>query len=232
MPRAPRPGPTSAPRRPPTPSRTPGCGHPPAATGAWRRCSRASTRTRELRAWWHMAQVTSERLGMSDHSWVHVQIVLNIALRILRLLGGRGSSRRWLPTTRWAGATRRSSWPRGALLHDVGHVDPPRRPRGLQPVPGRAQAEASCSAISTASRSARWSPRRRCTRSSATAVAASRTRSRQGSCELRTRSTWRRGARGCPWKPAGWGSTRCRPRRSTRSSSRRGRSGRSGSRSR
>ena len=40
----------------------------------------------ELRAWWHMAQVTSERLGMSDHSWVHVQIVLNIALRLLRLL--------------------------------------------------------------------------------------------------------------------------------------------------
>src|SRR5256885_10997150 len=33
-----------------------------------------------------MAQVTSERLGMSDHCWVHVQIVLNIALRILRLL--------------------------------------------------------------------------------------------------------------------------------------------------
>ena len=44
----------------------------------------------ELRAWWHMAQVTSERLGMSDHSWVHVQIVLNIALRILRLLGRAG----------------------------------------------------------------------------------------------------------------------------------------------
>src|SRR4051812_29268690 len=44
----------------------------------------------ELRAWWHMAQVTSERLGMSDHSWVHVQIVLNIALRILRLLARAG----------------------------------------------------------------------------------------------------------------------------------------------
>jgi metal-dependent HD superfamily phosphatase/phosphodiesterase len=41
----------------------------------------------ELRTWWHMAQVVSERLGMSDHSWVHVQIVLNIALRLLRLLG-------------------------------------------------------------------------------------------------------------------------------------------------
>jgi metal-dependent HD superfamily phosphatase/phosphodiesterase len=33
-----------------------------------------------------MAQVTSERLEMSDHSWVHVQIVLNVALRLLRLL--------------------------------------------------------------------------------------------------------------------------------------------------
>jgi metal-dependent HD superfamily phosphatase/phosphodiesterase len=40
----------------------------------------------EIRAWWHMAQVNSERLGMSDHSWVHIQIVVNIALRLLRLL--------------------------------------------------------------------------------------------------------------------------------------------------
>ncbi|MGH2994052.1 MAG: HD domain-containing protein [Solirubrobacterales bacterium] len=40
----------------------------------------------QVRAWWYMAQVTSERLAMSDHSWVHVQIVLNVALRLLRLL--------------------------------------------------------------------------------------------------------------------------------------------------
>ena len=39
----------------------------------------------ELAARWYMQQVTSERLGMSDHSRVHIQIVLNIALRILRL---------------------------------------------------------------------------------------------------------------------------------------------------
>src|SRR2546429_9817947 len=39
-----------------------------------------------VRAWWYMAQITSERLEMSDHSWVHVQGVLNIALRLLRLL--------------------------------------------------------------------------------------------------------------------------------------------------
>src|SRR3954463_9139400 len=40
----------------------------------------------ELRAWWHMAQVTSERLGRSDPSRVAAQGFLNIALRILRLL--------------------------------------------------------------------------------------------------------------------------------------------------
>jgi uncharacterized protein len=44
----------------------------------------------ELRAWWHMQQVFATRLGMSDHSWVHVQIVLNIALRLFRLLVKRG----------------------------------------------------------------------------------------------------------------------------------------------
>jgi metal-dependent HD superfamily phosphatase/phosphodiesterase len=46
----------------------------------------AVNRDPEIRAWWYMAQVQSERLGMSDHSSVHVQIVLNIALRLLRLL--------------------------------------------------------------------------------------------------------------------------------------------------
>jgi uncharacterized protein len=44
----------------------------------------------QLKAWWHAAQVNAERLGMSDHSWIHVQIVLNIALRIFRLLHRRG----------------------------------------------------------------------------------------------------------------------------------------------
>jgi metal-dependent HD superfamily phosphatase/phosphodiesterase len=44
----------------------------------------------ELKGWWHMQHVHATRLGMSDHSWVHVQIVVNIALRILRLLVRRG----------------------------------------------------------------------------------------------------------------------------------------------
>ena len=44
----------------------------------------------QLKAWWLMQQVTATRLGMSDHSWIHVQIVLNIALRLFRLLSRRG----------------------------------------------------------------------------------------------------------------------------------------------
>ena len=44
----------------------------------------------QLKAWWHMQQTTAERLHMSDHSWVHIQIVVNIALRLLRLLRRAG----------------------------------------------------------------------------------------------------------------------------------------------
>ncbi|MBI5104810.1 MAG: phosphohydrolase [Solirubrobacterales bacterium] len=44
----------------------------------------------QVRAWWHAAGVNAERLGMSDHSWVHIQIVTNIALRLARLLYRRG----------------------------------------------------------------------------------------------------------------------------------------------
>lgn len=41
----------------------------------------------QVKAWWHAAAVNAtRRLGMSDHSWVHVQIVVNIGLRLARLL--------------------------------------------------------------------------------------------------------------------------------------------------
>jgi hypothetical protein len=50
----------------------------------------AANADQQLKAWWHMQQVTATRLGMSDHSWVHVQIVLNVALRLFRLLERRG----------------------------------------------------------------------------------------------------------------------------------------------
>jgi uncharacterized protein len=44
----------------------------------------------QLRAWWFVQQVNADRLGMSDHSWIHIRVVLNIGLRILRLLLRRG----------------------------------------------------------------------------------------------------------------------------------------------
>jgi len=41
----------------------------------------------QVKAWWLVSAVNaSRRLGMSDHSWVHIQIVLNIGLRLARLL--------------------------------------------------------------------------------------------------------------------------------------------------
>ena len=74
----------------------------------------------ELRAWWHMAQVTSERLGMSDHSWVHVQIVLNIALRILRLLVRGGIEPAMMSDHSMGRRDAEVVVAAGALLHDVG----------------------------------------------------------------------------------------------------------------
>jgi metal-dependent HD superfamily phosphatase/phosphodiesterase len=45
----------------------------------------------QVKAWWHVSSVNAtRRLGMSDHSWVHVQIVLNIGLRLARILFRRG----------------------------------------------------------------------------------------------------------------------------------------------
>ncbi len=45
----------------------------------------------QIKAWWHVSAVNAtRRLGMSDHSWVHIQIVLNIGLRLARLLFRRG----------------------------------------------------------------------------------------------------------------------------------------------
>jgi metal-dependent HD superfamily phosphatase/phosphodiesterase len=45
----------------------------------------------QVKAWWHVSAVNAtRRLGMSDHSWVHIQVVLNIALRLARLLFKRG----------------------------------------------------------------------------------------------------------------------------------------------
>jgi uncharacterized protein len=45
----------------------------------------------QLKGWWHVANVNAvKRLEINDHSWVHIQIVANIALKLLRQLTKHG----------------------------------------------------------------------------------------------------------------------------------------------
>jgi metal-dependent HD superfamily phosphatase/phosphodiesterase len=74
----------------------------------------------QVRAWWYMAQVHAERLGMSDHSWVHTQIVLNIALRLLRLLVKGGIEPTVVSDHGMSPKDAEVVVAGGALLHDVG----------------------------------------------------------------------------------------------------------------
>jgi uncharacterized protein len=73
-----------------------------------------------VRAWWYMAQLTSERLSMSDHSWVHVQVVLNIGLRLLRLLVKGGIEPAMVSDHGMKDRDAEVVVAGGALLHDVG----------------------------------------------------------------------------------------------------------------
>ena len=74
----------------------------------------------QVRTWWYMAKVNSERLGMSDHSWVHMQIVLNIALRLLRLLVKAGVEPAVVADHGMKDRDAEVVVAGGALLHDVG----------------------------------------------------------------------------------------------------------------
>ncbi len=75
----------------------------------------------QVKAWWHVSAVNAtRRLGMSDHSWVHIQIVLNIGLRLARLLFRHGVTP---SVTADYGMTKRDAEvviAAGCLLHCVG----------------------------------------------------------------------------------------------------------------
>ncbi len=80
----------------------------------------AVNRDEEVRSWWYMAQVHAGRLGMSDHSWVHMQIVLNIALRLTRLLDKGGVQGAMVTDHGMSERDVEVVVAGGALLHDVG----------------------------------------------------------------------------------------------------------------
>ena len=74
----------------------------------------------QLKAWWYSAQVNANRLGMSDHSWIHIQIVVNIALRLFRLLNRKGVEPDMVRVHGMQPQDAEVVIAAGCLLHDVG----------------------------------------------------------------------------------------------------------------
>jgi uncharacterized protein len=75
----------------------------------------------ELKAWWHVSNVNAiGRLSINDHSWVHIQIVTNIALKLLRLLTKHGIEPAMVVDYGMTVEDAEVVVALGALLHDVG----------------------------------------------------------------------------------------------------------------
>jgi hypothetical protein len=75
----------------------------------------------QLKAWWHVANVNAVlRLRINDHSWVHVQIVTNIALKLLRQLTKHGVEPAMVTDYAMTRNEAEIVVVLSALLHDVG----------------------------------------------------------------------------------------------------------------
>ena len=60
---------------------------PPRANRRLRDLLDRANRDIQIKTWWHVANVNAvKRLEINDHSWVHVQVVTNIGLKLLRQL--------------------------------------------------------------------------------------------------------------------------------------------------
>jgi uncharacterized protein len=76
---------------------------------------------RQLKGWWHVANVNAVvRLEINDHSWVHVQIVANIALKLLRQLTKHGVEPSLVRDYGMSRDDAEVSVLLGALLHCIG----------------------------------------------------------------------------------------------------------------
>jgi metal-dependent HD superfamily phosphatase/phosphodiesterase len=75
----------------------------------------------ELKAWWHVSNVNAiGRLSINDHSWVHIQIVTNIALKLLRQLTKHGVEPSLVRDYGFTTDDSEVAVALGGLLHDVG----------------------------------------------------------------------------------------------------------------
>src|SRR4051812_28481643 len=64
---------------------------PPRANRKLRTLIERVNADKQLKGWWHAANVNAvSRMQINDHSWVHIQIVANIALKLLRQLTKHG----------------------------------------------------------------------------------------------------------------------------------------------
>jgi uncharacterized protein len=60
---------------------------PPRANRKLRELIDRVNEDKQLKGWWHVANINAVvRMEINDHSWVHIQIVTNIALKLLRQL--------------------------------------------------------------------------------------------------------------------------------------------------
>jgi len=76
---------------------------------------------RQLKAWWHVANVNAiVRLEINDHSWVHIQIVTNIALKLLRQLTKHGVEPSLVRDYGMGREDAEITVALGALMHDIG----------------------------------------------------------------------------------------------------------------
>src|SRR5438034_11592379 len=74
----------------------------------------------QVKGWWLAAAVNAQRLRMSDHSWVHIQIVVNIGLRLFRLLHRKGCEPSVVADHGLTAADAEVVIAGGALLHCIG----------------------------------------------------------------------------------------------------------------
>ena len=109
---------------------------------------------KQVKAWWHVANVNAVvRMEINDHSWVHIQIVANIALKLLRQLTKHGD--RAVRRARLRARAGRRGGDRRAVraLPLRRHVGAPPRPRGLLALPLGAEDARAAATGSTRSRS-------------------------------------------------------------------------------
>ena len=75
----------------------------------------------QIKAWWHVANVNAVlRLAINDHSWVHIQIITNIALKLCRLLVKHGVQPSMVSDYGMQPEDSEVVVVLAALLHDVG----------------------------------------------------------------------------------------------------------------